>query len=614
MPLFGARYFFFFPATLVLRFALKVLLKTQRRHPLSSPHLNLASAATVGVAALGVAALSAVAPAAIQLCTAADPPPCEHRLPFTSTPPPAPPRPPSLPVAADDYQTGECWVANRDGEAYCTTNVASDYIKMLGVVHSFFHYTLVYARLPTLLLVGVFGSIAQLIAVFVRHELEGNPPTNDARFEAIRQLVNPMLLLGLGHLFGVLSYLTHQMTLHQAMVLTGRQQRLLTCIKDETEQCEQLLKNILPPHLIGALAGMVELHAKRNANGGGAGDSAFALSNPALLAQQYTECTFLFAKIGGLTKLVNDDKAEPKQVMRVLQRMFDAFDKLCDIYKVQKVRKTANEYYLVAAGLPDPRPLPTAKDRACGIAAFAFAVTGCMDVLNIELRPLGIAFTLQVGLHSGSAIAGIIGHKTFQYDLCGDAVNTAARMCTYSSPGQVRVRPSRSLRPHSQRSPTHSAAPFTAQSHSQRSPIHSAVPFTAQPHSQRSPIHSAAPFTAQPHPQRSPNHSAAPIIAHSFDGLSLIPPRPIHSSAPPPLSGSQVHASEDSYKLLAHRYPAVSRGQREIKGKGLMTTYYMLNVPADSIEASMPQLKSCLSLPPSRNLSQDKEQQKKLDA
>ena len=161
------------------------------------------------------------------------------------------------------------------------------------------------------------------------------------------------------------------------------------------------------------------------------------------------------------------------------------------------MRKTANEYYLVAAGLPDPRPLPTPEDRACGIAAFAFAIVGAMDVLNIELRTLGIAFTLQVGVHSGSAIAGIIGTKTFQYDLCGDAVNTAARMCTYSAPGQV-------------------------------------------------------------------------------------------------------HASQDTYQLLAHRYSAVSRGQREIKGKGKMTTYFVLNMPSDSIGTQLPELSRLLALPPPR--------------
>ena len=34
---------------------------------------------------------------------------------------------------------------------------------------------------------------------------------------------------------------------------------------------------------------------------------------------------------------------------------------------------------------------------------------------------------------------GVIGHKTYQYDLCGDAVNTAARMCAGSEPGRVHV-------------------------------------------------------------------------------------------------------------------------------------------------------------------------------
>ena len=46
-----------------------------------------------------------------------------------------------------------------------------------------------------------------------------------------------------------------------------------------------------------------------------------------------------------------------------------------------------------------------------------------------------------MGIHSGDAIAGIIGQKRFQYDLCGDAVNTAARMCSYSAPGCVTVSP-----------------------------------------------------------------------------------------------------------------------------------------------------------------------------
>ena len=66
-----------------------------------------------------------------------------------------------------------------------------------------------------------------------------------------------------------------------------------------------------------------------------------------------------------------------------------------------------------------------------------------MEVVNLEMRnlglPPGLNLSVQVGIDSGFAIAGVIGHKTFQYDLCGDAVNTAARMCSYSEPGRVNV-------------------------------------------------------------------------------------------------------------------------------------------------------------------------------
>lgn len=71
-----------------------------------------------------------------------------------------------------------------------------------------------------------------------------------------------------------------------------------------------------------------------------------------------------------------------------------------------QVRKTANEYYLVAAGLPDPDLLPLAHDRAAAIAGFGFAMINIMSVINLQLRDArqpglaqalrGAQFTVQV--------------------------------------------------------------------------------------------------------------------------------------------------------------------------------------------------------------------------
>ena len=70
------------------------------------------------------------------------------------------------------------------------------------------------------------------------------------------------------------------------------------------------------------------------------------------------------------------------QVVQLLQSIFDRFDTLADTFSVQKVRKTVNESYMVAAGLPDPELLRTPEQRASGIAALAFAMVHVMAVVN----------------------------------------------------------------------------------------------------------------------------------------------------------------------------------------------------------------------------------------
>ena len=58
---------------------------------------------------------------------------------------------------------------------------------------------------------------------------------------------------------------------------------------------------------------------------------------------------------------------------------------------------------------------------------------------SADAKPPAPTLDVQVGINSGSAIAGVIGHRRIQYDLVGDAVNTAARMCSNGAPGRVNV-------------------------------------------------------------------------------------------------------------------------------------------------------------------------------
>merc|ERR1719401_3346899 len=87
---------------------------------------------------------------------------------------------------------------------------------------------------------------------------------------------------------------------------------------------------------------------------------------------------------------------------------------------------------MAAGGIPRVNDTHPADIARMGLGMIAALQTGeFVDPIT------GVALRVRVGIHTGPAVAGMIGTKKFAYDLWGDAVNTASRMESHGQPMRV---------------------------------------------------------------------------------------------------------------------------------------------------------------------------------
>ncbi|HEY9611804.1 PAS domain-containing protein, partial [Allocoleopsis sp.] len=173
----------------------------------------------------------------------------------------------------------------------------------------------------------------------------------------------------------------------------------------EQQKSEQLLLNILPEPIANQLK-----------------------QNQGAIAEQFNEVTIMFADIVGFTPL--SARLTPIELVDLLNQIFSTFDELAQQLGLEKI-KTIGDAYMVAAGLPLPRP-----DHADAIAQMALAMQAAVHRFQSELRE---SVQIRIGINTGVVVAGVIGTRKFIYDLWGDAVNVASRMESSGQPGSIQV-------------------------------------------------------------------------------------------------------------------------------------------------------------------------------
>lgn len=188
-------------------------------------------------------------------------------------------------------------------------------------------------------------------------------------------------------------------------VFVQQRQAALAALRVEQEKAEELLLNVLPRSIADRLR-----------------------SEPQTIADQIDSASILFADVVDFTPFAQ--RLPATQVVEFLDGLFARFDALAERHGLEKI-KTIGDCYMVAAGVPNARP-----DHAAALARMALDMLDVMRA-NDELGRLGLE--LRIGINSGPVVAGVIGRKRFLYDLWGDAVNTASRMESHGTPGQIQI-------------------------------------------------------------------------------------------------------------------------------------------------------------------------------
>jgi guanylate cyclase len=188
-------------------------------------------------------------------------------------------------------------------------------------------------------------------------------------------------------------------------VFASQRRDALLALRQEQAKAEELLLNILPRSIA---------------------DKLKAQTQP--IADQFASASILFADVVDFTPL--SERLTPAQLVGVLDHLFSHFDSLAERYGLEKI-KTIGDCYMVAAGVPTPRP-----DHARAMALMALDMLEAMRSSD-DVGHLGLE--IRVGINSGPVIAGVIGRKRFLYDLWGDAVNTASRMESHGTPGRIQI-------------------------------------------------------------------------------------------------------------------------------------------------------------------------------
>ena len=205
---------------------------------------------------------------------------------------------------------------------------------------------------------------------------------------------------------------TYENAMQQNLALRKAQEEL-TKLNQQLEvshkETERLLLNIFPKTVAEELI-------------------AYGSSTPA----KFDDVSVMFSDFVGFTQVA--EKLSAPDLLAELEIYFEYFDSVIEQHNLEKL-KTIGDSYMVAGGLPEPN-----ASHAVDCVLAALEIQRFVSARAAEREKKGQPFwRMRLGIHTGPAVAGVIGKKKFAYDIWGDTVNLASRMESSGEAEKVNV-------------------------------------------------------------------------------------------------------------------------------------------------------------------------------
>ena len=172
-------------------------------------------------------------------------------------------------------------------------------------------------------------------------------------------------------------------------------------LEAEKKRADHLLATLLPRHIAQVLK-----------------------ANKALPPIRYDGVTVLSCDVVDFTAY--SESHPPELVFAQLETLIETFEDLLEAHGLAKI-KTVGDAIMATCGLLTENDNPVRAATACAL-----------DMVQAAGRHAA-GWQVRAGIDHGSMVAGVIGRTQLQFDIWGDAVNTAVRIEGVSAPGTVNL-------------------------------------------------------------------------------------------------------------------------------------------------------------------------------